>query len=388
MEKKEFTTGSRSSVCIVTIVFDEQAGGSNTLVSNILNIFQELNQEIYLIGSDYTKKQIEESFKTIFLVLKFIKTDFFVFKVIRYFWIQMQISCIIFRLRNNIDNGFYFIAGSLLFPILTARFFGKDAVLVNPASGYERIISEYKGKSFEKYIAAQSEKILSRLSQKYSTKIILSSGCLTEVLNLDRFRSKIYYAPGEYIKDDEFFIKKEYKLRNNIIGYIGRLSPEKGILNFIKSISEIISNDKSTIFVIIGDGSLRKEIEEYIEYSRLHDYVLFFEWVQRRDIIDHLNNIKLVVLPSYTEGLPNIVLESMACGTPVLATPVGSIPDIIEDEKTGFIMENNSPACIAKNVIRALKSPFLGEISKNAATKIKIEYSYQTAVEKYSKVFK
>ena len=59
------------------------------------------------------------------------------------------------------------------------------------------------------------------------------------------------------------------------------------------------------------------------------------------------------------------MLEVMACGTPVLATPGGAIPDVIIDGKTGFIMEDNTPCCIAHNVKRALSCPDLEEIAKN-----------------------
>ncbi len=99
-----------------------------------------------------------------------------------------------------------------------------------------------------------------------------------------------------------------------------------------------------------------------------------------------MNELKLIILPSYTEGLPNIMLEAMACGTPVLATPVGSIPDVIKDGETGFIMKNNSPECIAENVIRALNYPNLEQISLNARILVEKEYTYEKAVEKYKKV--
>ena len=58
-------------------------------------------------------------------------------------------------------------------------------------------------------------------------------------------------------------------------------------------------------------------------------------------------------------------IGAMAC-TPVLAIPVGGVPDVIKDEEIGFIMENNSPKCIAENVIRALNHPNLEDIVKNA----------------------
>jgi len=90
-----------------------------------------------------------------------------------------------------------------------------------------------------------------------------------------------------------------------------------------------------------------------------------------------------LVLPSYTEGLPNIMLEAMACGTPVLATPVGAIPDVIRDGKTGFIMEDNSPKCIAENVVRALEHPDLEEIAEAGRRFVEEEFTFERAVEKW-----
>lgn len=99
---------------------------------------------------------------------------------------------------------------------------------------------------------------------------------------------------------------------------------------------------------------------------------------------DYLN--KLFVLSSYTEGLPYTILEAMASGTPVLATPVGAIPDVIKDGETGFIMENNSPECIAKNVIRALEHPNPEEIIKNARALVEKKFTHKAAVERYRKI--
>ena len=109
----------------------------------------------------------------------------------------------------------------------------------------------------------------------------------------------------------------------------------------------------------------------------------FVGWIPHDELPKYLNQLKLLVLPSYTEGLPNIMLEAMACGTPVLATPVGAIPEVIKDEETGFILKNNSPECIAENVMRALEHPNLGEIVNNARNLIERKYTYEAAVERY-----
>ena len=114
----------------------------------------------------------------------------------------------------------------------------------------------------------------------------------------------------------------------------------------------------------------------------MHDKVKLTGWIPHDELPDHFSEVKLMVLPSENEGVPGIVQEAMAYGTPVLATPVGAIPDLIQDGKTGFILEDNSPECIAKNVVRALGYPNLSEIAKNARKLVEDEYNYEVMVRK------
>jgi len=76
----------------------------------------------------------------------------------------------------------------------------------------------------------------------------------------------------------------------------------------------------------------------------------------------------------------------MACGTAVLATPVGAIPDVIKDGETGFIMEDNSPECIARNILRALNHPNLEGIMRNARALVQRKFTYEKAVERYREI--
>ena len=78
----------------------------------------------------------------------------------------------------------------------------------------------------------------------------------------------------------------------------------------------------------------------------------------------------------------------MGCGTPVLVTSVGSIPDVIKDGNIGFIMKDNSSECIAETVIRALEHLELEKIVKNARALVEWEFTYEAVVERYRTILK
>ena len=303
-------------------------------------------------------------------------------RIISYLYTQLKITLAVVKNLKKIDLWIFFIGGEgLLLPILIVKIFKKKPILAFAGSG--RQVADAKNDSLVKFLS-----FLSKINCTLANRIILYSPNLIKEWNFEKYRNKILIAHEHFLDFDKFEIKKKLSERNNSVGYIGRLSEEKGVLNFVRAIPEILKERNDMEFLIGGDGQLRGEIEKYISGKNLNDKVKLAGWIPHEKLPDYLNELKLVVLPSFTEGLPNIMLEAMACGTPVLATPVGAIPDVITDGETGFIMENNSPECIARNVMRALKHPNLERIAENARALVEREFTYEKAVERWRGILK
>jgi glycosyltransferase involved in cell wall biosynthesis len=117
----------------------------------------------------------------------------------------------------------------------------------------------------------------------------------------------------------------------------------------------------------------------------MEKFISITGWLDNVEL--YLNEMKLLVLPSFTEGLPNILLEAMACGTPVLATPVGAIQDIIKNGETGFLLKSNDPHHIAEKVTELLnKSWLLEKVSINACHYVRENFSYERTLESWRRI--
>jgi glycosyltransferase involved in cell wall biosynthesis len=211
------------------------------------------------------------------------------------------------------------------------------------------------------------------------------SPAAVELLGLERWRAKTGIYGSIHIDMDLCQVTTHFADRADSVGLIARLMPVKGPLEFVEAIPKILKARDDVQFLIGGDGVLFEHIEAEIREAGLTDKVRLLGWIPYRNISAHLNELRLLVLPSYSEGLPVIVIYAMACGTVPLATSVGGIPDLITDGVTGFIMEDNSPECIAKTVVRALRHPGLERIALNARRLAETQYSYETCVERMRK---
>src|SRR2546428_6212052 len=175
-------------------------------------------------------------------------------------------------------------------------------------------------------------------------------------------RDKATLCP-QFVDTALFTIHKPLDTRDRVVGFIGWLDKNKGVPEMLEAIRRLNRAGEDAGFVIAGAGSLADIVREFASTNSNVSYEGALPWNR---VPETLNECKLVVIPSFSEGLPNVMLEAMACGTPVLATPVGGIPDFIMDEQTGFIMSSNQPDSVASNILRALNHPQLNLISHNA----------------------
>lgn len=122
----------------------------------------------------------------------------------------------------------------------------------------------------------------------------------------------------------------------HIVGFAGRLSPEKGPDIFVRSAIETLSLRRDVGFVLFGDGPMKSEILSLIEQAGAGDHISVAGFQPNLDgLMPHLD---VLALTSYTEGLPNAILEAMAAGVPVVATSVGGVPEAITDRETGLLV--------------------------------------------------
>lgn len=125
---------------------------------------------------------------------------------------------------------------------------------------------------------------------------------------------------------------------------MARLVPQKGISCFLKAAAMLVK-DYRVNFLIVGDGPLRRQLENETVALGLENRVVFAG--ERDDVPVILSALDIFVLPSLTEGFPLAILEALAAGRPVIATRVGGIPEIIADNHTGLLIKPGDPAELA-----------------------------------------
>src|SRR5262249_41852201 len=137
-----------------------------------------------------------------------------------------------------------------------------------------------------------------------------------------------------------------------IVGAAGRLSPEKGFGMLIDAARRVIREDPAAGFVLFGDGALRGALARQVEAAGLAGRFVLAGF--RADLDHYVPWLDVMALPSYTEGLPNVVLEACAAGVPVVATAVGGVPEVIADGENGHLVPPGDAKALAGRILAVL----------------------------------
>jgi glycosyltransferase involved in cell wall biosynthesis len=133
-----------------------------------------------------------------------------------------------------------------------------------------------------------------------------------------------------------------------IIVSAGRLSPEKGFSVLIQAARRIVDTAVDARFVVFGEGELKTPLQQEIDAANLNGRFVLAGY--RDDLDDLLPNADVFVLPSYTEGLPNVILEASAAAVPVVATAVGGTPEVLIDGETGHLVPPGDVDTLASRI--------------------------------------
>ncbi len=201
----------------------------------------------------------------------------------------------------------------------------------------------------------------------------------------DRFslrRANLVIAPAKFLADE---LKRKFKINNievvyngielneypfaefdkakftapfNLL-YLGRLSAEKNVKLLIEAIALLSERGFNLRLKIAGAGPQEKYLKRLVEVKGLNHCIEFTGFLERTKIHELLSSADIFVLPSKTEVFPNVLLEAMAVGTPVIATKVGGVEELIRDETDGLLVNSDDVNQLTQKIEFLINHPEL-----------------------------
>ncbi len=329
-------------------------GGISSVLNNYLNYPEKGEIEFFHILVTRDKQKFVKIFITFFALLKMI------------FLLAIKPIDIV-HAHPSENNGFYrYIPFFLISKIYR-----------------KKVIFHIHGGLFDQFFY-NSNKIKRKL-----IKLCLSSCDL--VICLSQFAEKFFNSIGIYntvVLPNTVNVASFNPYCNNskYITFLGFIEEQKGVYDLIDAFS-ICESNKYLKLNICGSGDIVK-LKKKIQKLKLDNQIIVYGWVNSSKKDEILRNSLFLILPSYNECLPMVILEAMANGLPIITTPVGGIPELVNDSKNGIFVQPGNIQQIA-NAIDILfgNKEYLEQISRDNYSKIVQFYSMQVTFHKLNIIY-
>ena len=296
----------------------------------------------------------------------------------RYFKMQCRA---IGHIRRHYTKGMpivFWLSGPMILPFLFCKLTGKKTVVFlygntrykqDKPTLYASLISNimrFMARHADK-IGVETPSVLSQWS--------LSGRCTDKVFDLHLY------------VDDSGTDAMPYEQRERTVGMACRLQDNKHPVEAIEAFHRLRERFPDWTLEIAGDGPEYERCRERVAALGEEDRIRMLGWVDNREMASRYGRWRLLLFPSNYEGLPNSVIESLRCGTPVLASPVGGIPDVIEEGKTGWFLPDTTVEAIEAALCGLLEREDLGDAGRQAEELARKAFSFEDVLERFRLVF-
>lgn len=285
--------------------------------------------------------------------------------------------------------------------------FVRDAVFINLAwLMRRRVIVHFHGSGFGEFYERNRRPIqlLIQSSLKHISLLIVLAERLKPIFDglVDREIIRVVYngIDAKELEAGECDSKNDNKIVK--ILYLSKKSKAKGIYDLLESIPLVIHKEKSVRFILAGDSMVTEEFPWHTGHV-CHTGAEITEFIRENDLADVIDmsgevtgvdksrlfaEADIFVLPSYSEGMPIVILEAMAAGLPIVATLVGALPEIIDEGKNGFLVEVGNYEDLANKILILVKDRSLRQQLGGLNRKVVSEtFSSKKYVEGLERVF-
>ena len=181
-------------------------------------------------------------------------------------------------------------------------------------------------------------------------------------------------------------LRKEFPRACRLIGMVGRLAPEKGGDVLLRAVPVVLAEFPDTFFVFVGDGPCRHSWASLAKQLGVARNVVFSG--VRQDMPGVYASLDALVLPSFNEGLPMCVLEAMAAGRPVIATPVGSLDKLVLSGRTGLMVKQGDVNGLTAAILCLLREPGLArKLGEHGQAHIADSFSADLMTRRYLELY-
>jgi len=229
--------------------------------------------------------------------------------------------------------------------------------------------------------------ILSSIIKKSKKIITVSENVKLELAKYFNIDKKEILTINNGVDPDIFkptFMDKDKNSRKVL--YVGRIEYRKGLFDLINSAEIVLNNQNDVEFILIGKGSLEREITNEIKKRGLEEKVKLLGHLWRDKLIYYYQNSDIFVCPSHYEGNPLVLLEAMSCGLPVITTEIGN--GIVKEGVNGFMVPRGEYKTLANRIITLLENEIIRKkMAKEARETILSNFTWDIVTEKILKIY-